>query len=380
MNAKSVGLSILLGTSLLIFSCSKKEEASINVNTIEIGQIDKKATESIEKFISGAKYKILKTGDKFFAEITKLIIQNDRIYLLDGDRGQIILIYDLDGNLLNFISKTGSGPGEYRQPTDLWINLDGTIELLDEAQRKIITYSKNGDFINEMKLPFAAEKFIKTNSKYFFYTNNIAFSFKEDSNETGLVISTNLNLTNPEVIVPADMLRADFYYVTTQNFTQVNNSWYFFDAFSNRLINLSEGEDIILDFGELNFPTDFFTKEKKRGIDVMNDLYNLGKVWDIGAIYDTESYLYFKFQINLTVYMAFYDKEKGTTNVIPRDNWNVNMDCFVSRFDPLTAINNQLVFHLLPSQIKMLKELNCFPADKLKDIDENNVLMFWDIN
>ena len=43
-------------------------------------------------------------------------------------------------------------------------------------------------------------------------------------------------------------------------------------------------------------------------MDLLTDLYNLGKAWDNGAFYDLEDYIYFKFQINLTVYMTFYNK------------------------------------------------------------------------
>jgi hypothetical protein len=56
-------------------------------------------------------------------------------------------------------------------------------------------------------LSISAEKLIKINKKYFFYTNTAGFAFKEDSNGTGLVISTKLDLTNPQVIVPVDLLR-----------------------------------------------------------------------------------------------------------------------------------------------------------------------------
>ncbi|MFT7270258.1 MAG: hypothetical protein ACI905_002486 [Roseivirga sp.] len=80
------------------------------------------------------------------------------------------------------------------------------------------------------------------------------------------------------------------------------------------------------------------------------------------------------------MYVVFEDREKKAVNVAPRDHWDINMGCLVSRFDPLTSINNQLVFHLLPSQIKMVKKINCFSDEQLKDIDgDNNVLMFWDI-
>ena len=290
------------------------------------------------------------------------------------------MVFDFEGNLLTSFSHQGEGPREFNVPTDMWINDNGHIELLDESLRKVITYDETGEFIKEKHLSFIAEKFIKTEKNYFFYTNNIAFAFDEDNNKTGLLISTDHNLNNPTVIVPADLDRKDFYYVNTQNFASLNNQWFFFQPFSNELKNLSNGNNIKLEFGDLNFPKDFFANNpKKKGMDLLTDLYNLGKAWDNGAFYDLEDYIYFKFQINLTVYMTFYNKNDHQVITAKQKNWSVNRNCMISRFDPIASTRNQLVFHLLPNEIKMLSELNCFSPDQLKNIDENNVLMLWTV-
>tara|TARA_Y100000588_G_scaffold388932_1_gene490345 strand:+ start:308 stop:1450 length:1143 start_codon:yes stop_codon:yes gene_type:complete len=372
---------LLLG--LVIITCSDKEAVKENNKATEIinlQNLDRNHSANIEDFVTNTEYLILKTGDKFFGEITKLIFKNNKIYLLDGYRGKIIMVFDRQGNLLSSFTHQGDGPGEFRSPSDMWVNTNGNLELLDESLRKLIVYNEDGKFIEERRLPFAAEKFVKTDQNYTFFTNNIAFAFGEDSNETGLVISTDHNLQNPQIIIPADLDRKDFYYVTTQNFTQLNNQWFFFQPFSHELTGLSDDNNIILEFGDLNFPKDFFGINQKRGMDMMTDLYNLGKAWDNGAFYDLGDYIYFKFQINLTVYMSFYDKQTHEVTTAKRNNWEINSNCIVSRFDPITSTGNQLVFHLLPNHLKMLDELSCLSSQEKESIDENNVLMLWTVD
>lgn len=373
---KKIVILIFLG----LLSCSSENSFEQNeAQLIDMSQIDKNQRIDLNKFVKDVRFLTLETDKYFFAEITKLIIKNDRIYLLDGFRGKIILIFNLEGKFMLAITMQGDGPGEYRSPSDLWVNSDGSIEVLDEELRKIITYSDKGNFIKEIKLPFPSEKFVKTDENYLFFTNNISFSFNEDSNETALVALTNHSLNQITSMVPADLQRADFYYITKQNFTEINKEWYFVQPFSSKLINLSGGDDFIFDFGKENFPNDFFATTKKDPMGIMTDLYNLGRVWDFGLTYELDNYIYFKYQINLTIFMGFMNKENQVITLAKRDNWIINSNCIVSRFDPITSYDNQLVFHLLPNQIKMLKDLNCFDHDQIKDIDENNVLMLWNI-
>lgn len=371
---------IVFCSFVLLVSCQGREklESASTQTLIDVSVLDKSFSTSINDFVTQTQLIVLKTEDKFFAEVTKLVIKNDKIYLLDGARGVILLVFDLQGNLLTSLAKQGEGPGEFKAASDLHVNEDGTMEVLDEALRKIITYNQDGSLKGEQRIPFAAEKFIKTKEHYFFYTNNIAFAFHEDSNETALVLRTSHELQDPKSIIPADMDRGDFYYITTQNFARLNGDWHFFQPFTNHLTNLNGGNDILIDFGENNFPADFFKNNRKKGVDLMNDLYNLGKSWDNGAFYDLGDYLYFKFQINLTVYMAFHKKSSRKTTVAQRDNWLINEHCMVSRFDPLAAIDNKLVFHLSPNNIKLMKDLSCFTVDS-DHVDDNNVLMFWSI-
>lgn len=335
---------------------------------------------NFEDYVSNTEFILLKSGDYYFSEITKLLFKNNKIYLLDGQRGHKLMIFDQFGNLLHAIKGKGNGPGEYEAASDMWVNKDGTIEVLDEYQRKVILYNQEGAFMSEKRLPFAAEKFIKTDSHYIFYTNNIAFAFNADNNETGLVMQTDHDFKEAVSILPADLNRADFYYITTQNFTQLNNEWFFFQPFTHELMNMENGSDFTLDFGVLKFPKSHFKNSKEKGVDMMNKLYNLGKAWDNGCFYDLGQYIYFKFQVNLNIYMAFYNKASKQIKVANRNNWLVNTNCFVSRYDPIAKVGNKLVFHLLPNEIKMMKDLNCFDKDLLVHIDENNVLMLWTIN
>jgi hypothetical protein len=83
--------------------------------------------------------------------IDKMIITRTRIYILDSQRAKSLFIYDRDGNFKNIIYHVGNGPGEYTYPKDFDIE-KGTenIIIMDGNLRKLLYYTKDGNFISDL--------------------------------------------------------------------------------------------------------------------------------------------------------------------------------------------------------------------------------------
>jgi len=82
--------------------------------------------------------------DIFFGTVAAVRTDAEgRIYLLDGQLAQVH-IYSPDGEHLRTIGHEGDGPGEVRDPGDMFITDDGTIHLLQGFPGRIVKLTPDG--------------------------------------------------------------------------------------------------------------------------------------------------------------------------------------------------------------------------------------------
>jgi hypothetical protein len=73
------------------------------------------------------------------------------IYVLDGG-AYLVFSFDSQGRRLKTFGRKGQGPGEFRSPDCLKAMSDGTIEIVDSASRKLLTFSGDGTLLKEGSL------------------------------------------------------------------------------------------------------------------------------------------------------------------------------------------------------------------------------------
>lgn len=189
----------LFSFPIILFSCvgrlSKKnwaedlygkqdtEVSLIRISTDSLIKIDVRdddlgKTIPLSEFISEFKYVPLKTTNKgLIGFIDKLIVKNNRIYILDQLQAKSIFTFDWNGNLLNVINKKGKGPGEYTSLKDFSVMDDGSVLAYDSGGRKLIKYNNEGNFVSEKKITF----------NFTYFSSNI---------DGGLIFSTNYSSQN----------------------------------------------------------------------------------------------------------------------------------------------------------------------------------------
>ena len=125
---------------------------------------------SILNMFDSPKYTVLKESDSImFAEISKLVVKDNRIYVLDTWEAGTAVSFDNNGNPIARYGHLGQGPGEYVKPYDLWIK-DSIVYILDTNQKKIIRYDLDGSFISETSIPFYADAFAVKNDNGFMFS------------------------------------------------------------------------------------------------------------------------------------------------------------------------------------------------------------------
>ena len=175
---------------ILILSCkhdNKKEVFTGNVK--EISFMIK--SENPKDFIKSCDFLMLEDTcrESLFANISKLKIKGDRIYVLDFSGSKALHVFNNRGKFLYNIGKRGSGPGEYKKIFDFDVN-ESKIYICDGPNRNMLIYNKDGEFLEKKEIPF--------------YIN--AFSLLENGN---YIMSLPKVLDKPKVVVTDSLFKVN---------------------------------------------------------------------------------------------------------------------------------------------------------------------------
>ena len=187
LNCRLLVLSLLLITCFL-FSCNgNKERGGIKVKTIKWS--DQKSFE-IRDIIKDITYiKLEDNAESALSGIDKLIIKNERIYLLDvmTSRSQkSLLVFDMNGKFLHKVGRQGRGPGEYPMYINFNVNDKGEVLIYDISNQNIMIYDANGKYIKSIESSFGIHDFTILDDKYM-----LALNIPGDQSEQDKVVLTS---------------------------------------------------------------------------------------------------------------------------------------------------------------------------------------------
>lgn len=144
---------------ILIFSCKRESKKDFFAGKVkEISFIINK--KSPDDFIKSCDFLMLEDTcrESLFAEISKLKIKGNRIYILDFSGSKTLHVFNNAGKFLHNIGKTGSGPGEYKKIFDFDV-VDSKVYIYDGTNRNILIYHKDGAYLGKKKIPFPINSF-----------------------------------------------------------------------------------------------------------------------------------------------------------------------------------------------------------------------------
>ena len=157
----------------ILTSCGHKSSDNENIEKINNTAIcltysDEDSLKKYER-IGVPRYIILEEDESsLIAEIGKILIYNDTIYILDRVGSRSIASYDMNGMPIRTYGVRGKGFGKYKFPWDMDVD-DNKVYVLDRNRSKLISYLRNGQAEREVNLPFRADGFsLIGNSEFIF--------------------------------------------------------------------------------------------------------------------------------------------------------------------------------------------------------------------
>ena len=145
----------LLFIIFLCISCSHKGEVmpGPDLNRIIVDELPQNTFSFFDVIEEYQFIKLETVENALIGRIHKVILVNERIYILDLMSAKGIYSFDIEGRFISKIGNYGRGPGEWIAPQDIAFHTDNqTLIVYCSNTRKLIFYSIDGDFIEEIHL------------------------------------------------------------------------------------------------------------------------------------------------------------------------------------------------------------------------------------
>lgn len=285
----------------LILYCSKSHVESEKLIQILVSteQISDKIKYS--DLLEDVKCIKLETKDSanVLIEVDKVVIDDDKIFILDKFRFQGVMVFDTSGRFLFSKKVAGGAEGEFTHLSGMSVDTTKN-ELIIYSTPKLLYYTYDGKFLRQKRLEFSANDFETNGNIYTFIGQEFGLIITDTS---GKVISKKFEASkiHPlKFLQPFQVSKRGIFYRhslndTIYSVTQSGLNKFAFIDFQDKKLNSSEIENMI--------------KNKIRQIPQ-------NKMGHIKYFFDTENIIYFAFEYNQMLYVAFYDKRTKTTKII----------------------------------------------------------------
>ncbi|WP_162339579.1 6-bladed beta-propeller [Cyclobacterium salsum] len=153
-------------------SCQGPKDQS-DLSHVTIYSFDEAAPLDAKDFVEKQRYVLLSIEEEaLFKRVDKLLAKNNHFYLFDHLNNSGVLVFDEEGIFVSKVGDFGEGPNQISGIKDFQVRPNGEVLVLDALDNKIIVYSPEGNWVENISIPVNAGGFIETETGWLFAINN----------------------------------------------------------------------------------------------------------------------------------------------------------------------------------------------------------------
>jgi hypothetical protein len=145
----------------ILCSCGTKKQKRHD-NEIDVQMIDLFGLDTLKQDllpIEECNYITLETNKEcLIGKISQIYLNDDKIFVFDYKYSKSLFVFDMNGNFLYKVGREGKGPSEYLVVNNFDVDNLGNIYLHDQRGRKVLKFSKNGQYIEHYSYDFTASQ------------------------------------------------------------------------------------------------------------------------------------------------------------------------------------------------------------------------------
>ncbi len=242
-------ISFIILSILLITSCKDKSSKKENLNRLKlIKNYDKEIKESDVLDTLSYRFIPLETTDEsVFGRTDKVLIDSNRIFVLDTHTARQAFIFDIKGKFISKLGTKGQGPNDFLNLQDMTIDRKNkNIILFDLGNWRLLYYTYDGDFIKSVKFktyPGMSVSYIG-NGLIATYSHDLKSNQGNQLlifNEKGEVVSKKYLLRNKKLT----------YVMPCQYFSENDNGVFCIPIFEDKICKINDDGSVneVFDFG-----------------------------------------------------------------------------------------------------------------------------------
>lgn len=262
----------------------------------------------------------IQTDDNFLVgRIDKLVVGDDRVFMLDRKLSRAVFCVDTNGKKVFEIHRIGRGPGEFMDLRDMAYDFRRKeILLFCYVRQMIISFDLQGNYLRERKMPFEAIGFQPLENGGFALScdYNPEKKLKKEGYYPNIILTdSNMNVIAQDAYFKGEIDKS-VVWSTRPDFSCFGKIAGIMPDHCNTIYRI-HGDSITpawkLDFGTCNIDGRYWEKTMMKGM-TLEKLEEYCQAEGIcqGMYYmENEKALYFAYRYKSRLYHAFYSKETG---------------------------------------------------------------------
>jgi hypothetical protein len=307
---------------LFLTSCSDPDQVENDVSQAkEIKLVSAKAdkTMPLSALYEIESYIPLDTGDEvFIGEISKLMVVNDTIWVLDNIVEQV-LGFSGEGKLITVINQKGEGPGKYQRISDVAVSKDA-VYIYDAWSRAMLEFTWDGGLINEKKANLSAAHFeaLSDGSFVFYHDYTPNEGIGENDSHYNLTF-TDENLQVKSQFLVNDLIPApEFLIGNHKSFSRNGDELLLFESYQNVVHRIED--DVAVPYLKFNWSDHHDASRKELfentrsgdwSVERTTDFEHREELGRMVELQENDKVLTCAYLKKGIVYHVFYDKEGG---------------------------------------------------------------------
>ena len=325
--------------------------------------------------------------------IDKIILNGDRIYIIDKNITSSIFIFNQNGRFVNKISRKGEGPNEYINLHDMFYDkIENTINIISWAgngsQYKIMSFNRDGYKLMKQFSPelvfYQAERM--KDGRYIFHSKNQS-SLPGISMDVS-IYSNTLNRLFDGIKIPSYILNKTLF-SSQYLFEDKKGNFYSTSAYTTDIYKI-ESDSVCLyyhyDFGQYSLPDEFKTAGKIK--DLVSNFQIHKYVIRIDWFYENDESIFAIVLFNGNYKMEAFNKTSHLTKT-----YSLSMNPFeFDSFGHFCCFSNGNLIALIDAE-SLVRIFNTPPAGREKEVeaiksqlkypiseDDNPILYIYEFN
>lgn len=295
---------------LTLSGCNRKikEKTDIGVNLLKI---DWESVSDVADYSSMVEDSVLiialdTTNAGLIGEVTKLVYQNDLIYIADN-LTKSVFVFDMSGKLQHKIHAAGNGPGEYINISYFTVHVTDLV-ILDHYQNKLLFYNKSGKFIRDKHIGdiWGTDLFCIDNKLYLPNNNS--------GSKSGYYHLYSIDLDNSDHLgkyLPFDEPKTNLGWSIDSYYAQCGNEALLCFCPYDELYTVKNGDIYLsykIDFGVKRLPKQYIEGD---GTIALRTAIRNNYVVGLRKFWQSAQYLFLYFADSENDYISIYNKVTG---------------------------------------------------------------------